>query len=383
MAEANEGIQTAVQAGTQGIRDIKLFGLKHEMFSNFKKSADAYVSSSIKIVRNKSIMQNGYELLTALTVFVLIYVVLRFTSLSIAGLGVYLFAMFRLAPRVSNMNTWVYKLEGALPHLVRTQNFIDELHTQREPDTSSEPVPDEVDRVAADGVSFSYGDGETVLRDISFAVENGEFVAFVGPSGAGKSTVVSLLTRLYEPDSGSIIADGTSIDEFDIQEWREHVSAVRQHPYIFNDTLWYNLTVANRKASEEAVKRACEVAQVTEFFDELPDGYETQLGDNGVRLSGGQKQRVALARALLKESDLLLLDEATSDLDTNIESKVHDGIESLEQDRAMIVVAHRLSTVINADRIYAVEDGRIVEQGTHNELLANEDVYAELYSIQA
>jgi subfamily B ATP-binding cassette protein MsbA len=332
--------------------------------------------------RNQAAMNNIYQLMTAVTVFVLIYAALRFTDLSLAGLGVFLFAMFRLAPRVSNLNNMVYGLEGNLPHLVRTQRFIDELQDRKEVDDGDRQVPDPVENVSADGVSFSYDDAETVLEDVSFAVERGEFVAFVGPSGAGKSTIVSLLTRMYEPDAGTITANDISIDKFDLKEWREHTSVVRQSPYVFNDTLRYNVMIANRDASEEELQWACEIAQVTEFLDDLPKGYDTQLGDDGVRLSGGQKQRVAIARALLREADLLLLDEATSDLDTNIEQDVHEAIEGLERDRAMVVIAHRLSTVRNADRIYVMDDGEIAEVGSHDELLKAGGMYAELYSIQ-
>jgi len=382
VAVANERVQTATQAGTQGIRDVKLFGLSTELFDDFRDAADQYVVSRVGLRRNQAVMNNFYQLMTAITVFVLIYAALRLTGLSLEALGVFLFAMFRLAPRVSSLNNMIYKIEGNLPHLVRTQRFVEELKEKSEPTTGDRPVPDPVQEVTVDGVSFSYDENEQVLNEISFAVERGEFIAFVGASGAGKSTVVSLLARMYESDSGTIRADGISIDEFDVDEWREHLAVVRQSPYVFNDTLRYNVTIANRDATDEQIERVCEIAQVNEFLEDLPNGYRTQLGDDGVRLSGGQKQRVALARALLREADLLLLDEATSDLDTNIEQDVHDAIEGLERDRAMVVIAHRLSTVRNADRIYVMDDGEIVEIGTHEELLSKGGTYADLYSTQ-
>ncbi|MEM4780799.1 MAG: ATP-binding cassette domain-containing protein, partial [Halalkalicoccus sp.] len=170
---------------------------------------------------------------------------------------------------------------------------------------------------------------------------------------------------------------------FDVDEWREKISIVRQDPYIFNDTLEYNLTIGNRTVSRSRLDTACEVAKVSEFFDELPNGYETNLGDNGVQLSGGQRQRVALARALLKDADVLILDEATSDLDSHLEGEVHAGIEAVDSEYATIAIAHRLSTVRNADRIYTVEDGEITEVGDHEQLIETGGTYAELYAIQS
>jgi len=191
-----------------------------------------------------------------------------------------------------------------------------------------------------------------------------------------------LLARLYAPDSGQISAGGVPIEEYDIDEWRSQVAYVRQDPFIFSTTLKKNLLVANPDATRQEIEHVCEVAQVTEFLNDLPNGYETELGDNGVRLSGGQKQRVALARALLEDANILLLDEATSDLDTNIESRVQAGIESMNREYMIISIAHRLSTVSDADRIYTVEDGEIIEEGAHESLLQKDTKYADLYHAQ-
>jgi subfamily B ATP-binding cassette protein MsbA len=160
------------------------------------------------------------------------------------------------------------------------------------------------------------------------------------------------------------------------------MSVVRQNPYVFNDTLRFNITLGSDNVSGSELERVCEIAQVTEFLDELPDGYDTILGDEGVKLSGGQRQRVSVARALLKDADLLVLDEATSDLDSNIEESVHDAIEAMDRDYAMLVIAHRLSTVVNADRIYTMLDGTIEETGPHGELVQQEGTYADLYATQ-
>jgi len=270
-----------------------------------------------------------------------------------------------------------------MPHLIRTQRFLDEMDDYSEPEPVRDEAPTSIERVEFDDVRFSYETGdEEVLRGVSFGVERGEFVAFVGQSGAGKSTIISLFARMYEPDEGEIRADGTPIDEFPVQEWRERVSIVRQNPFIFNETLRYNLTIGNRDAIQEEIEEICEIAQVTEFLDDLPDGLETKLGDDGVRLSGGQQQRIAIARALLKDADFLLLDEATSDLDTGLEEKVQAAIEEMDRDYGMVVVAHRLSTVTNADRIYAMDRGEITERGDHELLITEEGQYANLYNKQ-
>jgi len=334
--------------------------------------------------RNEQAIQSFYNLLTAVSVFVLIYVGITYANLSLGSLGVFLFAMFRLGPKASNMNSKLYRIENNLPHLVRTQEFIDELERQREPTEDSEPVPEEVTSVEFDDVRFSYeGQDDEALPGISFEFEKGEFVGFVGQSGAGKSTIVSLLARMYEPDSGEIRANGRRIHDMDVDEWRSKIAIVRQDPFVFNDTLRYNLTIGNRDVSQSELDRVAEIARVDEFFDDLPNGYDTQLGDEGVRLSGGQRQRVALARALLKEADILVLDEATSDLDSNLEREVQESIESMDRDYAMVGIAHRLSTVKNADQIYTVDSGQIVEAGRHRELIDNEGQYAELYAIQS
>lgn len=383
VAEANERRQQAAQAGTQGIRDIRIFGITGELYNDFADAVDTYTRSRITLKRNEAALENFYNLSVAVFLFVLIYFALTFADLSLSALGVFLFAMFQLGPNVSKLNKTYYKIENHLPHLVRIQRFLTNLESQHEPKEGTQPVPGEIRNVRFDNVWFSYNDDDKVLRGFDFEVDKGEFVAFVGQSGAGKSTIVSLLARMYDVDRGEIRANGIPINEMDTDEWRDRISVVRQSPFIFNDTLRYNLTIGNRGVTESQLDRVCEIARVDEFLDDLPDGYDTMLGDDGVRLSGGQKQRVALARSLLEDADLLILDEATSDLDSNLEQQVQEGIESMDRDYAIITIAHRLSTVKNADRIYTVEDGEIIEFGQHTELLDNDGPYSDLYLIQS
>jgi subfamily B ATP-binding cassette protein MsbA len=383
VADANERRQEAAQAGTQGIRDVRIFGIADELFGDFHGAVNQYTRSRITLRRNEAAIDNFYNMSVSIAVFVLIYLSLTFANLALGALGLFLFTMFRLGPRASMVNKLFYQAENDLPHLVRTREFIETLGRHEEPNESSRAAPQSVATIEFENIWFSYDNEEDVLRGIDFEADEGEFVAFVGQSGAGKSTLVSLLSRMYEPTGGAIRANGIPIHEMDIDDWREHIAVVRQDPYIFDDTLKYNLTIANRDATQREIDRVCEISKVDEFLDGLPNGYKTLLGDNGVRLSGGQKQRVALARALLEDADLLILDEATSDLDSNLEKNVQNAIETMEHEYIILTIAHRLSTVKNADRIYTMERGEITEVGEHEELVSNNGKYAELYAIQA
>jgi len=382
VADANERIQRTVQAGTQGIREVKTLGYGDTLLDRFHDSIEQYVDSSIWVKRNEAFIGTAQNLAVALIVFTLVYVSLVSLDMSFGELGAFLFVIFKTGPLVSGVNKRYYQLEGMLPHLIRTDEFIEELQDNPEVEGGDKPIPTDLSPIVFDDVNFSYGKNEQVLRDISFEIEGGDFVALVGESGAGKSTIASLLARFYVPDSGEIYTAGAPIDQYDVKEWRSRVAYVRQDPFIFNTTLKQNLLMANPNVSEEEIERVCEIAQVSEFLDDLPNGYETELGDDGVRLSGGQRQRVALARALLEDADILLLDEATSDLDTNIEHRVQSHIESMNRDYIIIAIAHRLSSIKRADRIFTLEDGEIIESGEHDALIDQGGKYAQLYQAQ-
>lgn len=383
VADANVARHEYAQAGIIGIRDIRIFNLQNETYRRFVDAVDSYTANIVKLKRNESAIDKFYNLSVSLFVFILVYVALGFANLSFGELGLFLFLMFQLGPKMSAINERFYTIENELPHLVRTQRFIAHLDAMQEPRDGTRAVPESIDDVEFDSVTFSYEESARIIDHVSFQVKKGEFVGFVGPSGAGKSTIVSLLARFYEPDSGRITANEWSIDTFHPNEWRDRLAIVRQNPFLFNDTLRYNLTIGNRTATQEAIDRACQIAKVDEFIDELPHGYDSRLGDDGVQLSGGQKQRVALARALLKDADILILDEATSDLDSHLERDVQQGIEAMEREYLVIAIAHRLSTVENADTIYSMQDGKIVERGSHEELVVANGTYANLYSIQS
>ena len=236
--------------------------------------------------------------------------------------------------------------------------------------------------VSFNNVSFSYNTDEPILDDVSFSATPGQVVALVGPSGAGKSTVASLLPRFYDVTSGSIVIDGLDIRDVTVESLREQVGIVPQETMLFNGSVYDNILYGRLDATEEEVMAASKAANAHNFIMELPNGYDTQLGDRGVNISGGQRQRIAIARAILKNPQILILDEATSALDTESERVVQEALDRLMVGRTSFVIAHRLSTIKNADKILVMEKGKIVEEGNHDELMAKDGLYAHLYQIQ-
>jgi len=235
--------------------------------------------------------------------------------------------------------------------------------------------------VSFDNVSIQYPTRDRpALTNLSFDVQAGKTVALVGPSGSGKSTVASLLLRLYEIDGGSIRIDGVNINDFTRKSLRSQIALVSQDVVLFNDTIARNIAYGRGDVSIDEIKSAAKAADLMHFVESLPDGFETVVGDRGVRVSGGQRQRIAIARALIKNAPILILDEATSALDTQSESNVQEAIERLRHGRTTLLVAHRLSTVVNADQIIVLEAGKVVQRGTHSELLSMPGLYQTLYS---
>jgi ATP-binding cassette subfamily B protein len=234
-------------------------------------------------------------------------------------------------------------------------------------------------------VTFHYSskkDAVDVLHDVSFSANLGQLTALVGPSGAGKSTILSLAARFYDPSSGTITLDGVPLPDISRHDLRDHVSVVTQELFLFHTTLRENICYGVQHANDAEVRDIIKTAQLSDMIDHLPDGLDTMVGERGYRLSGGEKQRVAIARALLCESPFLLLDEATSSLDSQVERKIQQALETLVHGRTVIAIAHRLSTIQRADKILVVDNGNIVEQGTHVELLKKSGLYQTLYTAQ-
>jgi len=236
--------------------------------------------------------------------------------------------------------------------------------------------------IVFDRVTFAYDDKNIVLQDVSFEVLPGQKVGIVGPSGAGKSTILALILRLYEPQEGRILLDGYDLRQIKQESLRCHCAIVTQEPFLFNDTVRHNIRFGRLEATDEEIVEAAKLANAHEFIEELPDGYETVVGERGVRLSGGQKQRICIARAFLANPKILLLDEATASVEPESEAIIQATLERLMEGRTTIIVSHRLSMVRDCDQILVVQDGRIVERGTHDELMANGGWYARMYRLQ-
>lgn len=291
--------------------------------------------------------------------------------------GTFAFAVFRLFPIIGTMGVFTMQIMGALPNcevVYAIRN--DELTYIKD---GEKELASFNNAVQLDNVSFTYKGRTPILEDVSVTIEKGKTTALVGRSGAGKTTVISLILRLFEPDKGEIKVDGVNIKEYKMASWLGKIGYVSQDTFIFNDTVRNNITFRSDRYSDGEVDKAASYADAHSFIMELPEGYDTQVGDKGLRLSSGQGQRLAVARAMIRKPEVLIFDEATNALDSISEAAVQRAIDEVSQDHTVIVIAHRLSTIINADKIIVLGEGRVLEQGNHEKLMKNKGAYWELY----
>jgi ATP-binding cassette subfamily B protein len=304
-------------------------------------------------------------------------------KISLGGVALYAMLIQRLLWPVTNLGRILDDYERARASILRMQTIFQQEEEAAGGGIDLHPKGHSFNLIRFDNVQFSYKAESPVLNDIDFTVNRGQSVGIVGPTGAGKTTLIKLLARLYEPTAGDIIVDGQRLSESGLHSWREQISVVNQDVYLFHGSIRENIAYGRDDAGDEEIERAARMARLHEFVETLPEGYNSLIGERGIKLSGGQRQRLSLARAILKDAPLMILDEATSAVDTQTERAIQENIDLLSRDKTLIIIAHRLSTVRHADVIYVLDEGRIVESGTHDDLTALEGgIYRDLWEVQ-
>jgi len=381
-------IVAVVSQGLGSVQSVKAFGREALEAERMSVASRATVDAALRARRIKALLSPVVTVVVALcTAFVL----WRGTSLIVAGamtagaLTVFLAYLSKFFKPVQDLAKMTNTIAQTAIGLERIQTILatDEMIHER-PDAVA---PGKLrGAVAFEHVAFSYGlpqDGNAgVLRDIDFSVRAGEVIGVVGPTGSGKSTVVSLIPRFYDTTGGRVTLDGRDVRDYKLHALRDQISFVLQDTLLFRATIWENISYGSPDASIEDTVRAAELANAHEFIVNMPEGYATMVGERGATLSGGQRQRIAIARAIVRNAPILILDEPTAGLDAASEQAVIEGLDRLMKGRTTVVIAHHLGTIRHADVIFVVKDAEVVEQGTHEALLAKGGLYAELYRIQ-
>ncbi len=372
--ETLAGIRLVKSSSTEAYERERFHGLTLRYFTRFLRSE-----------KLRAMASPITEMLSAVGTVIILWVGARLVLVSqeISGpefIGFLILSMKLYSP-VKYLAKFPALIQPGLVGAERIFEFLDAPVDIRDPE-GAKPFPGLQEEIAFRDVSFAYRPGELVLSDISFRVPRGSVVALVGPSGAGKTTLLDLLARFYEVSEGSIAMDGTDIRDFPLRGLRGALGIVSQETVLFHDTVRANIAYGSRHASQEEIERAAKAAYAHDFVTQLPQGYDTVVGERGTELSGGQRQRLAIARAILRDPPILVFDEATSALDTEAERIVQQAIERLLEGRTVFVIAHRLSTVQRADQILVLEEGRIEEEGTHQDLLEKGGLYRRLYELQ-
>jgi ABC-type multidrug transport system fused ATPase/permease subunit len=372
-----------------GYQVVRTFNLGDWILARFDQANDAVLDSSLRRVRLDAALSAGNNL-SGIFVFLPMVIGAYLVMIGQTTFGAYI----TLVQLNNQINYFMYSFSGVISRiqaaLAAADRILALLDAPLEPERYA-ALPDAVGLPAKNGhgtmvafrdVTFAYNGGENILNDLSFEVAPGQFVAFAGPSGGGKSTIFKLLLGCYPPKGGNIFIAGKPLSDYQLADLRDRIAYVPQDAYLFSGTIYENIRYGKPDAREADIYAAAQAAFAHEFISEFPDGYQTVVGERGARLSGGQRQRIAIARAFIKDAPILLLDEATSALDSESEQIVQQALERLMRGRTTLVIAHRFSTIVQADAIHVIAGGRVVESGRHSVLLAQKGVYANLYEMQ-
>jgi ATP-binding cassette subfamily B protein/subfamily B ATP-binding cassette protein MsbA len=378
-------LNAVLQDQLSGIREVLAFNREAHAAARFDAHNRAYAREQLRAAHVWSLYSPTMVFLGSLGTLLILWVGAREVvaeAMTLGELVAFLSYLGLFYVPINQIHSVNHMLQHALASGERVFEVLD-----AEPDVIDRPGAATLSlasgKIRFEAVSFAYRPDVPVLHDVEFTAEPGEKIALVGPSGAGKSTVIKLLLRYYDVGAGRILLDGRDIRDVTLASLRDQIGIVAQDPFLFNGTVRENLHFGRLDATAAEVEAAARAAHAHEFIAAMPEGYDTLIGERGVKLSGGQKQRVAIARALLKDPPIIIFDEATSNVDSETEAKIHDALERLIKGRTTLIIAHRLSTLRSVDRLIVLDHGRIVETGRHDELLARGGLYAALYDAQA
>jgi len=377
-------VTAKLEEGISGVRVVKSFSREDANIQRFDRTNVENLQANMQAVKVWSIYYPIIEVITAIGTCIVIWhggIQIMGDFLTRGELVAFLAYVHRFYMPVRQISRVYTTMQSAMAASERIFEIMDTQPQGREwPDAVE--LPPIIGHVEYRDVSFAYEEGEYVLHDISLTAEPGQTVAIVGPTGAGKSTIVNLLARLYELQEGAIIIDGYNIKDVTLRSLRSQMGIVLQDSFLFSGTVRENIRYGRLDATEEDIVEAAKVVSAHRFISQLPNGYDTEVGERGTNLSVGQRQLVSFGRALLADPRILILDEATSSVDAYTEMLIQKALEELLKNRTSFVIAHRLSTIVNADKLLVIDDGRIVETGTHAELLAQGGLYQKLYDMQ-
>ena len=379
-------ILSVMEETLSGLRIVKAFNAESKVDAKFTEEAEDYRRIQNRLMRRRSLAHPMSEFLGTIVIVIVLWfggtLILNHTgSLSAEDFIAYIALFYSIINPAKNFTNAFYSIQKGLAAMDRIDDVLKAKSSIKEPETPK-IIHDFKDRIEYKNVCFSYNDSKQVLKNVNVTIPKGKMVALVGQSGSGKSTFVDLLPRFYDVQAGSISIDGIDIRDMSFYDLRELMGNVNQDPILFNDTIYNNIAFGVENATQEQVEAAAKIANAHDFIVNAENGYQTIIGDRGTKLSGGQRQRLSIARAVLKNPPIMILDEATSALDTESEKLVQDALDNLMKNRTSVVVAHRLSTIKNADMICVFHEGEVVEKGTHEELLHLNGIYTKLYNMQ-